>query len=452
MTADVFLIDDLTPEDCAMLQALYSRDGSSARVHLQKVRDAGSRKFMKTHYVGYNHKSIGDCGTTTLFFEGVSMLAAKAIQDWPLYSGQETSTRYLNMADRPLVDPIGSEASRAIMARWMDFYRAAQEPVAAWVRERHPRREGEDDKVYERAVRARTFDITRGFLPAGVSTQLSWHTSLRQANDHLTWLARHPLDEVVSCTAAAMKELDLLYPSSFGHGLRQEQVEYLQLVMGREAYYRVEALRGHRPRQAPNDAGFFGDYRSSTVWLTNRVDRVGVAQYEDLFRKRPPRTELPHFLADLGQVTFEFALDFGSFRDLQRHRNGVCRMPLLTTEIGFHEWYVEQLPPDVRRTARDLIEAQSEAIRVLPTSDEVRQYYVAMGYRVPCKVTYGLPATVYVLELRTPKVVHPTMRQAAIKMAEAFQMEFPLVKLHVDDDPDDWDVRRGKQTIEKRKE
>ena len=449
MTADVFLIDDLTPEDCAMLQALYSRDGSSARVHLQKVKDAGSRNFMKTHYVGYNHKSIGDCGTTTLFFEGVSMLAAKAIQDWPLYSGQETSTRYLNMADRPIVDPVDTSASRAIMARWMDFYRAAQEPVAAWVRERHPRREGEDEKVYDRAVRARTFDITRGFLPAGVSTQLSWHTNLRQANDHLAWMARHPLDEVVSCTAAAMKELDLVYPSSFGHALRQEQVEYLQLVMRREAYYRVDG-----PGEAPTapDAEFFGDYRSPTVWLTSRVNKWRAAQYGDVFNSRPPRTELPHFLADLGSITFEFALDFGSFRDLQRHRNGVCRMPLLTTEYGFHEWYVEQLPPDVRRSARELIQSQSDAIRVMPISDEVRQYYVAMGYRVPCKVTYGLPATVYLLELRTPKVVHPTMRQAAIRMAEAFQLEFPFVKLHVDDDPDDWDVRRGKQTIEKRKE
>src|SRR5271170_5042653 len=87
----LLLIDDLAPEDLAMLQALYSRSAESAEMHLEKVRQAGSGKFMSKFYIGYNHKSIADCGTTTFFIEGVSMLTAKAIQDWALYSGQETS-------------------------------------------------------------------------------------------------------------------------------------------------------------------------------------------------------------------------------------------------------------------------------------------------------------------------------------------------------------------------
>src|SRR5258706_10605385 len=97
--ANLFLIDDLGPEDNAMLQALYSRSAKSVQEHVASIVKARSGEFMKRYYVGYNHKSIADCGTTTLFFEGVSLLAAKAIQDSPMYSGQETSTRYINMAE-----------------------------------------------------------------------------------------------------------------------------------------------------------------------------------------------------------------------------------------------------------------------------------------------------------------------------------------------------------------
>jgi thymidylate synthase ThyX len=58
---------------------------------------------METFYVGYGHASIADCGSTTIFIEGISILADKAIQDWQLYSGQETSTRYIDREDKQLL-------------------------------------------------------------------------------------------------------------------------------------------------------------------------------------------------------------------------------------------------------------------------------------------------------------------------------------------------------------
>ncbi len=69
-------------EDVAMLQALYSRSASSVREHLKKVKDVGSGKFLAQFYLGYGHASIGDCGEIYIFFEDVSLLAAKAIQNF----------------------------------------------------------------------------------------------------------------------------------------------------------------------------------------------------------------------------------------------------------------------------------------------------------------------------------------------------------------------------------
>src|ERR1043166_2231787 len=96
----IYIHDEFPPETSAMLQALYSRSDKSVEQHVQKVQERGADKFMASYYVGYGHASIGDCGVTTLFVEDISILACKAIQDNALYSGQETSTRYIDFAGR----------------------------------------------------------------------------------------------------------------------------------------------------------------------------------------------------------------------------------------------------------------------------------------------------------------------------------------------------------------
>lgn len=469
---NLILRDDLSPEDVAMLQALYSRSGESVAKHLAKI-DAGRRdavrdvlkpdfgdigpdvadevlaavlgqgasaragSFMSSFYVGYNHKSIGDCGTTTLFIEGVSLLAAKAIQDNPLYSGQETSTRYIDMAARPIVDPVGTPASRAILDRWMGFYVAHQDDVALEIRARHPRREGEDEVTYERAVKARTFDVMRGWLPAGITTQLSWHTNLRQAGDKLATIQHHPAREIAGIGKEIHALLAEAYPASAG-SIGAAQVSGVSGNTDAEGWHRLVATMTANNTSLTNQASF-----------STSIDPMLLSE-AGWINDRPRGCVLPHFLSDLGQVTFRFNLDYGSFRDVQRQRNGVCRMPLLDLRLGMEPWYIEQLPLHVREAAHDLISHQTRDICALRCGPFERQYYIPIGYRVPCKLTYGLPAAVYVMELRSGKTVHPTLRKVVHRMIADFCETFPALKLHVDLDPDDWTVRRGKQTITER--
>lgn len=434
------LVDSLNPEDVAMLQALYSRSAESVDVHLEKVRATGSGKFMSTYYVGYGHKSIADCGSTTLFIEDVSLLAAKAIQDWPLYSGQETSTRYIDMSKQRIEDPICSPDSEQILERWMTFYTSKQERVAAHVRAMHPRRADEKEETYERAVKARAFDILRGFLPAGITTQLSWHTNLRQAHDHLIGLRTHPLYEMRRVARGISDLLKEQYPSS-----TTERLSDWTMEMSEQFSYPVNA----------NDS-----IDLAPVAMFDSVNGLNIpGRYLDALKTRPRGCVLPHFMTDFGLARFEFGLDFGSFRDLQRHRNGVVRMPLLNTEWGFEPWYLEQLDDETRAEAEDLIRVQTEHLRShlviggtndLAARDLEKQYLTALGFRVPCVVSMGLPALIYFLELRTQKTVHPTLRTRALKMAKRFANAWPEIALYIDNAEDDWTVRRGEQTIKER--
>jgi len=424
----VFIYDEFGPQDTAMMQALYSRSALSVEEHVEKVRSSGSGKFMEKFYVGYGHASIADCGSTTIFLEGVSMLAAKAVEDWPLFSGQETSSRYIDYSHQPIIDPVGTKQSKSILDKWMKFYIGSQPAMEKHLMAKYPKKADEDQGVYERAIKARVFDSLRGFLPSGITTQHSWHTNLRQAHDKLVLLRQHPLKEIRQEAEKILSVLKEKYAQSFSH------IE----VEGQEAYRKMlgEKYTYH------SEKNYSGDFTGRT-----NIKKDELHKYSTLLKRRPEKIGLPHFLAELGNVTFEFLLDFGSFRDVQRHRNGVCRMPLLTTKFGFNEWYLDQLPADLRKEAVKLIKEQTVSIKKLKASKEDLQYYLAMGFNVPCRVSYGLPAAAYVIELRSGKMVHPTLRKVAHKMADKLAKMLPEAKLHIDRSLDDWDVRRGLQTI-----
>lgn len=424
----VLLYDEFSPEDLAMMQALYSRSSQSASEHAKKVQEVGSGKFMEQFYVGYGHKSIADCGSTTLFLEGVSMLAAKAVQDWSLYSGQETSSRYIDFSKQTIIDPVGTEASGEIMEKWMEFYCEELENVQNHLRKTCPRAEDEKEGMYERALKAWSFDILRAFLPAGITTQLSWHTNLRQAWDKLSSLRFHPLPEVSDLSERMLETLRNRYTSSFCFTSSKEEETYAKSVMDSHTYFMLES--------EPMDMQFM-----STI-LSEDLEK-----YRTDTDARPRKCMSPLFLKELGDVQYTYKIDFGSFRDLQRHRNGVCRMPLLTTQYGFESWYLDQLPESSRARAETLIADQKKAIDALDATEEIKQYYCAMGFTVWTRGTYGLPALTYLIELRSGRTVHPTVRKVVHQMYHMLKENYPNYKMYVDESPDDRDVRRGGQDI-----
>jgi thymidylate synthase ThyX len=422
------------PESEAMLQALHSRSIGGIASHLKVLADKGPGKFLSTYYVGYGHKSIGDCGTATIFIEGVSMLAAKAIQDWPLYSGQEASTRYIDFAKQNFIDPLGTKASSTILENWRKFYLKGLKELDGFLKDKFPMGETENEKIYTKAINARAFDIMRGFLPSGSSTNLAWHTNFRQAADHVMRLRHHSLKEVRQIAETIEDTLKEAYPSSFGHE-RFETTEKFNEEWMRENYYYEEK----RPK----------DFELSK----NLVDKKALTKYKPTLKARPVKTELPKELSECGTLQFKFLLDFGSFRDIQRHRAVIQRMPLVVMNHAFAKWYLEELPDKLRSEAERFIAKQESLINKLKCSPEERQYYIAMGYRLPNRITGSLPALVYLAELRATRFVHPTLRKRAIEIAQTLKKEFAKegLVIHLDSDPDRFDVKRGEHDIIEKK-
>lgn len=416
------------PEAEAMLQALHSRSIGGLESHLEILSDKGPDNFMKNFYVGYGHKSIGDCGTTSLFIEGVSMLTAKAIQDWPLYSGQESSTRYIDFQIQPFINPLGNQEGKNILEEYRNFYKESLEITKDYLKTQFLMNEGEKESIYDKAIAARAFDILRGFLPAGSTTNLAWHTNLRQAADKIALIRHHPLLEVRNTAEAIESALQMAFPNSFGHKKYEETENYNKNWMNEDYYY-------HNPS-------------SPEFKLTTNSVKTELLPRKVL-ENRPPKTELPKYLAEAGNLQFEFLLDFGSFRDLQRHRALTQRMPLLTTELGFEKWYIDALPPELKAKAEEFIKKQKEKVDKLNISIEEKQYYIPMGYNISNRITGNIPALLYMAELRATRFVHPTLRRKAKKIADTLSElfgKFGLV-VHLDKEIDRFDIKRGEHDI-----
>ncbi len=458
---EVYVFDDFHPEDNAMMQALYSRSPRSVLDHVEKVKKVGSGKFMESYYIGYGHSSIGDCGSTTIYIENVSMLVAKAVQDTPLYSGQEASTRYLDYSKQELIDPYNNEYSRKILDNWMEIYNKALPLLQSALKLRHPYNAAEykTDKVWENTISARSFDIARSLLPLGTTTFVSWHTNLRQARDHLRKLSNHPLEEIRNVAKDVFEQLNTKYPNSFtGEEVDASSERYKE----RNVYEQASTIDNNFLE--PNKT-----FAKLSVAEKATVENGGVVVDDSLIdinglntdeanvlSNRPKGNLLPRRLGEYGNYKYTFLLDFGSYRDIQRHRNGFVRNPIVTDMFGFSSWYKNEMQDllsiedfnslwaDIEKQLSDIKNISS----VIEDNDDMRtQYLYPMGMECLVQLSYSLPQTVYVIDLRTSKYVHPSLRTVIQDLAKQVQVKHPSMKLYADYDEDSWTAKRGEQDI-----
>jgi thymidylate synthase ThyX len=484
--SNVIVHQEPHPEDNAALQAWYSRSNKSVTEHREKLAREGSGKFMDQIFIQYGHASVGDLGTTTVYFEGISMLAAKALQDNPLYNGQECSSRYIDMSSVEMKAPQDAECEREV-ENLRRFYVEALPQTVEFLKEKHPIEEGQKQSVYEKAIDARAFDILRGFLPCGTTTNVAWSGTLRNFKENLERLRHHPLSEVRNLASDAYSLLYEAYPNSFDKSIAEAyRYEDLCLAMGLEKsefLMRLDHfyLTGYSDSIisdidiAYGTMGALGTAKkdsflvnSDPVSMFARGELLGRLQFtmdrredvlDNVVSDHIKGVMMPRHGREANTpISVYGTLDFGSFRDLQRHRGGYVGLPLVTGDWGFHRWYVDNLPPALQSRAVDLVFNLVEvyykklnepaSIGDLVESKVRLQYMLPMGMIVPVDMVFPLRQLVYFIELRSGQTVHPTLRQFAHSCAEG--LEYEGVQLHYDNRPDVWTIRRGDQDIVER--
>jgi thymidylate synthase ThyX len=425
---NIRVIDSLDPECIAMIQAFYSRNHMSIDERLpvgESYHAETIKRSLNKFYIGYGHHSIGDCGATTIFIEGVSLLAAKVIQDTPLYNGQESSTRYIDFKSQGWVS-VNPEYDR-INQMLIDFYYNSK-----GVLKDHLTLKYMDDKNhpdFEKTIDVKCFDILRGFLPAGVKTQLSWFTTLSHAYDRLVILANHPLEEVANIAINIATRLKEKYPSSFSNIF--------------------DKIAKHKKFYEENSEIFY--YETKMYKVRNQptfyMKRINSTNDSINYIKRKPGDPIPNMLKMYDDYSIHYKLAFAELRDILRHRGCFQPLPLLTTEIGFAKWYLQQLPCTLKKEAQVIINTISDTIKSNKYND---QYYIPIGFECEALIKTSLPQLIYMIELRTGKSVHPNLRHLMQKIAKrlnTYLIGHDITDFSYDDEEVGLNLKRAKEDI-----
>lgn len=419
----VGLTDGFEPEVRAMLGAKYSRDVGSIVGRLPASDESidKHKESMEKFYVGYGHKSVGQLASTDIYIEGVSQLAAKAIENHPLFNGQESSTRYIDFTNQPMVSPTPEIAEW--QETWRAFYLKALNVVQNNLMLEFPfesQPEGTKDSVWNNTIRARAFDMCRGFLPAGVTTNVVMTASFDVINDHFGEMLLHPSSEMKDLAHTVIESMSLKYPY---------------------ATFPLEKLLKSNEHKTIHY--FYQDGNPEThAYMLGQLQKMDV--HGDNYRS------LPRFESRKTRIEMNGSIDFGSYRDLHRHRNGYINMPVLTTFLGFHDFYVQNLPTYLKAELAQLLVTFENWYKANPSKIE-KQYAVPMGYKVALTYNCDVQQAHYLLRLRSGKTVHQTLRhlcqQWASQLNESLS-RFPEAEFVYDDSEDNFTLRRGTQTFQ----
>ncbi len=425
MKIQVGTTDHLSPEVQAMLMAMYSRSYApiESRIPSSEESVEAHKEKLGKYYRDWGHKSVGQLGNTSVWIEGVSQLAAKAIENTKLFNGQESSTRYIDFSTQPFMHT--SDQQIEWTNRFRLFYIKAQPQLVNLLKEKFPlssQDPSDSETAYNNTIKARAFDILRGVLPAGATTNVVFSGTFDTLNDHFGAMLHHPLKECREIAKNVLTDFNAKYPFA---AIPLEKLEKTFEYLNSDHFYEEPYV--------PMVDNRYLDLLVRPIYTTTH--------YRNKFEK------VPTLVSMTNTSTFYSTLDFGSFRDLHRHRNGYLNMPCLTTEYGFRNYYLENLPINLRK---ELVELLAEFENYLDSSQEHafdKQYMIPMGYQVPFSYTADLNQVMYILELRSSKTVHQTLREEIKFWHSQFMKAFPNVQVHVTPDDDNFTLKRGLQTF-----
>ncbi|MCL4379264.1 MAG: FAD-dependent thymidylate synthase [Candidatus Marsarchaeota archaeon] len=474
-------------------------------VERNRVGGKRAKGFFARVIAQYGDDSVIDMGGTHVAVEGVDQIEAKLIEDSRLAGYIEKSTRYMDFTGKLRIDnegfvvgPSGDSSGNYLykeypevqastlgskytytMDRLFETVRALQGPVAKALNAALPlgeqvftievggearkvkfdrirsiqgidadREERKARRAYETAIKAKTFDLTRGPLPASTITNIGMYASFRTYEYQIMKMlaASYP---PINATAQAMHgELigisePLMARVSSKHG--DDMVSFLKKRESRLHELARSADAAADEAEAPNQdvelliaestATDWMDVAAATLFpysklgfrrLRRAVDQgianetMSAAVRGSLNRRyKPPRSfEIPTFI-------FQWTGNFGIFRDLQRNRFTLQVRQDLTTDLGYDmpEAIVDS---GMESAFRDAMEASktlhADMLDLLPA---YAQSAVTFAHRLRWLATMDLRQAVWMLQLRTGIQGHPDYRKLMQQTYRVLNDGFP---------------------------
>lgn len=461
----VFALMDLPEVVKGALFARYSRSPKSIRRLLldefiaaekgvdrppvNQVDSARAGQFYDRVFLEYGDDSVAQLGGVHLACEQASNVLTKVLEWGRLASYLEQSTRYIfydqKLGDRyryltpPEIGRSGhTGAYESFLEDLFSTYSRFVAMLIPWFEERFPREEGDSAWVWKSTIRAKACDTIRGMLPAATTSNLGIFASGQAFEQALLRMRAHPLEEVRGYAEMMLTELRTVIPEFLTRVDRLDRggawSAYLAATSAstREV---ASGLPGHIPGrdevtlvewdpEAERKLAAAALYAVSELpddVLLDHVRGLDERQIDAIFAAfvgpRGNRRHKPGRAAERCYYRFDVLSDYGSFRDLQRHRMLTIEWQPLTARHGYAtpdvleetglagEWH------DLMGRAAELYEALRQDL-----GGDVAQYVVPFAYRVRYMMQFNVREAFHLLELRTQPAGHADYRRVCQEM------------------------------------
>jgi thymidylate synthase ThyX len=510
----VFAIYNLPQEVVGAMFSRYSRSEKSVRrLFLDEFWSpefsffTGDRKklakaqqrtenFYKRVFAEFGDDSVIQMGSVHIAFEFVSQIAAKAIEDQRIGASHiEKSTRYVNFGNKVGNHFLFMEVPEIMHSPYAKEYKKWNDlafnlynrnlPVATdFLKQKYPLEEqvfensahkefrfGEIQdpvekekikKAYERAVKAKAFDLIRIFLPTTTVTNLGAHFSGQAAENTLNKLLSSPYSEVRHLGLSALRELTKVVPNFLQnitnhHGeIVREYRSETRLLQEKTANKWVRKIK---PKENDADVRLVSfdknaliqfvaqilytaqkkTYYSKTEIL-KAVKKLSFKKLQEILSSSFPDRSQPqynrrHKLPRAFEHAFaevEFFKDFGIYRDLQRNRLSSTERLALNPEdleipVEFKEKGMEKVLEDylkLHKTSQILYRKLIKKAGLRSAAE----YVTLLGHKLRFNVKANLRQWVFFSELRTIAGGHPSYRNAMQKAVREITRKLPELK------------------------
>ena len=383
----------------------------------------------------------------------MSILATKVIEDNRLASYTEKSTRYqvydkdtYLKPERLMASELG-ELYEETADYLMETYTELSGCMPEYFKKKNPQDKETPDALYNMRIKNMSCDACRYLLPVSVLTNLGMTANARVIEGAIIKLLTHPLEELQEMgekiKRAALEVTPTLvkyteYNDYLGRTLPAlEALSQDKLKPGKSSSSQADVELVEHDKDAEDKLVAALLYRFSHKPYSEVKSKVrSLAQEEkekviDEALKRLGRFDRP--LRELEHIyyTFDILVDYGAFRDIQRHRMATQTNQDITVEHGYS---VPEAMVDAgykRRFIECMDRAKMAFEKISERFPKEAQYIVPLAYNKRVLFTWNLRELFHFIKLRSGKTAHISYKRVAQKLYGCIKEKQPLLARYI---------------------
>lgn len=441
----IYPLENLSPEEKAVTFAKCSRSPLAFSEIAGKLTKDEAESFNKKWVIDFGHASIAEHAVISLAVENVSILATKIIEDTRFASFTEKSTRYQVFEKDKYYFPDKIKNSeladlyQETIEGLMVFYLESYEKLFNVVKKENPIKPEMNEKFYLSQIKSKTCDIVRSVLPVATLTNLGMTINARSLGHLIVKMLSHPLEEFQEIGKELKEAAVALLPSLISWVKENEFIKETPATIKESAQKHLKDLKKKEnnvelvnyDEDAENkiiSSLFYRVSDESYQEIYKEIKKLSAAEknkiLEKIMAKRKPMESPARELEQI-YYTFDILVDYGAFRDLQRHR--VCTQinQNLTNKYGY------QISEEITKYGlekefeKKMAEASLAYEKIAKKFPEEAQYILPLAYRKRLLMTLNLRELFYLVPLRTSVMAHASYRRIVQQMYQKMEKVHP---------------------------